>query len=150
MIYGGKMKFLKYNFNEIIVKIYYIFALILFVNAYVSMLNGTYDISKYFNLFITLNLLAIYTLLYSIYYILRFRKDTLNQRISLLLTSRKFSLISSLLYLILSLTKFENGTMQFIVMELILIIFICLVMLFLSHFQKIQKTFNKKILWREQ
>ncbi len=142
------MVFLRCNINELIVKIYYIFGTGTFLVAYITNLLGTYQQENFFFAYLLINFLALYTALYSIYFFVRYRYD-MTRKIELLKTSRKFSLVYSLAYLIVSLVAIKNQGVQVLVMELLFAAFIIFCMVFNLHLNRVKRQFNKRIVWIE-
>ncbi len=142
------MVFLRCNINELIVKIYYIFGTGTFLVAYITNLLGTYQQENFFFAYLLINFLALYTALYSIYFFVRYRYD-MTRKIELLKTSRKFSLVYSLAYLIVSLVAIKNQGVQVLVMELLFAAFIIFCMIFNLHLNRVKRQFNKRIVWIE-
>ncbi len=144
------MEFIRFNTNELIVKIFYLLSISVFTIAYYQMLVGTYQIENYMLIFITVNLLAFYTVLYSVYFIIKHRKEEERYKVMYLKTSRKFSLIFSLMYIILSFTKFNNNKIEFIAMELMFVFILLFAGFLISHMNTINYYYNKRIIWMER
>ncbi len=143
------MEFIRLNFNELLVKLYYVIGIVLFVSAYIESLVGTYDISNYFFGFLLVNILAIYVACYSLYFIIKHRNEV-KHSIKNLTTSRKLSLIYSLMYLLISYMQIEDVRIQALVMEAIFVYFVLFFTVFSAHQKRIRKHFNKNILWMER
>lgn len=140
------MKVIIRNIGEVLVKIFYTVGLFTFIYSCIQIHNGAYDYEASKTLFIYTDVLAIYTLLYSVYFLIKYRYSE-NKKTNALKKSRKYSLYIALGYVINTYLNLDNVTYELIILELfLLVVIICFVAL-LSHTKQIKKSFSKIILW---
>ncbi len=140
------MKSIVKNIGELLVKIFYITGLITFIVTCFMLHNDTYKYENLKIIFSIIDVLAIYSLVYSIYFLLRYRK-TENQKIISLKKSRRITFYLTVSYLLSTYVKFDNGQNELIKIELLLLITIICFVLCIARIKSNKKAFNKRILW---
>ncbi len=140
---------IKMNTNEIIVKVFYVMMFAIYVKAFSDNLLGVYEKSNYMRYYLVLNLIAIYTLIYSIYFLTKNKFEERNLKIILLKKARKISVIVTIVFLLNIYFVPVDPNVETFFYIVFLVIWSWIFVLIYSQFKRCHKYLGKLLIWKD-
>ncbi len=143
------MNQLRSNINEFIVKLFYASFIILFLTAFINNLLGTYDVNHYQGYFVFINFSAIYTIIYSLYFRIKYREEHRNLKLRLLKRIRKISLFAGVFVMISIYYTPPTAAMQTVFYLVFWAGLLGIIVTIVDHMRRIKKHFNTYVIWMD-
>ncbi len=138
---------IKMNINEIIVKLFYIMMIVIYVKAFSDNLLGVYEKTNYMRYYLVLNVISIYTLIYSIYFLIKNKFEERNLKIILLKKARRISVIVPFVFLLNIYFVPVDPKVETFFYIAFLVVWSWLFVLIYSQFKRVNKYLGKLLIW---